>query len=141
MTNVNDIDGEHFQNLPSSNTLEGTMKDYLMLFRNVSGNGDYITTTEDMAADMPAWQSWIGNIAAQSKLISTQPMEWTGAVVSRDGTSTGPSLGTDRRLVAGYLLCKSDNEADVQDWARTCPIMKYPQASVEVRGLIPFASN
>ncbi len=117
------------------------MKDYLMLFRNVSGNGDYITTTDDMAEDMPAWQAWIGNIAAQGKLISTQPMEWTGSVVAREGSSVGPLLSTERHLVAGYLLCKSDNEAEVRGWARSCPIMKYPQASVEVRGLIPFAAN
>lgn len=68
------------------------MKSYLILFRNVSGEGDYITTTDDMARDMPAWQAWIGHIAAQGKLVSTQPMEWTGSVVSRDGITVGPLL-------------------------------------------------
>ena len=117
------------------------MKDYPMLFRNVSGNGNYVTTTDDMAADMPAWQSWIGSIASQGKLISTQPMEWTGSVVSREGATVGPLLDADRHLIAGYLRCKSNDDAEVQGWARTCPIMKYPDASVEVRGLIPFATN
>ena len=117
------------------------MKDYLLLFRNISGNGDYITTTEDMAEDLPAWQAWIGGIASQGKVISMHPMEWTGTVVSRLATSVGPSLSADNHLVAGYLLCKSDDEAEVQAWARSCPIMKYPLASVEVRGLIPFATR
>ena len=68
-------------------------------------------------------------------------MEWTGSVVSRGGATVGPLLDVDQHLVAGYLLCKADDEAEVQGWARTCPIVKHPHASVEVRGLIPFAMN
>jgi hypothetical protein len=44
------------------------MKEYLLLFKNISGDSDYITTPQDMVEDMPAWQGWIGNIAMQGQV-------------------------------------------------------------------------
>ncbi len=114
------------------------MNDFLMLFRNISGDNDYITTPQEMARDMPAWQAWIGNIAMQGKLVSTQPMEWAGTVVTNSGVTNQPGLDQDRVLVAGYLICKSDTMDEVSAWAKTCPILGYRHGSVEVRPLVPF---
>ncbi len=50
------------------------MTEYLLLFRNTSAADGYLTTTQDMAEDMPRRQSWIGNIALQGKLVSTTPV-------------------------------------------------------------------
>ena len=61
--------------------------------------------------------------------------------MSSSGYTVGPLLNAHRHLVAGYVLRKFDDQAGVQGWARTCPIMMYPHASVEVRGLISFARN
>lgn len=114
------------------------MKDFLMLFRNISGENDYITTPQEMAKDMPAWQAWIGNIAMQGKLVSTQPMEWVASVVSNNGMTHQPGIDKDQILVAGYLICKSDTMAEVSAWAKTCPILNYLHGSVEVRPLASF---
>lgn len=114
------------------------MSEYLLLFRNISGNGNYITTPQDMAEDMPAWQQWIGNIAGQGKLVSTQPIEYNGTIVSNSGISEGPDKGNNNILVAGYLLCKADSLEEVTLWSKTCPILKYEHGSVEIRSIIPF---
>ncbi|HEU4471248.1 MAG TPA: YciI family protein [Flavisolibacter sp.] len=115
------------------------MKEFLLLFRNLSGNEGYLLKTEDMAKDMPAWQSWIGGIALQGKLVSTQPVEYGGIIVTKTGTGPGPDKSDKNILVSGYLICKADSHEEVQEWARTCPILKYPEGSVEIRPLVPFS--
>ncbi|QNA45608.1 YciI family protein [Lacibacter sediminis] len=117
------------------------MKEYLLLFRNVSGNNDYITTAQDMTEDMPAWQVWIGNIAKQGKLIATQPIAYNGTIVSNEGISNGPDKGGNNILVTGYLLCKAESDEEVQAWSKNCPMLKYPYGTVEIRSLIPFPTN
>lgn len=94
-----------------------------------------------MAEDMPKWQSWIGNIAMQGKLLHTAPIEYTATVTSSDQIKEGPYKEAEGVLVSGFLICKADNLEEVQEWSKTCPILKYPKSSVEIRPLIPFPTN
>jgi hypothetical protein len=116
------------------------MTEYLLLFRNASGENDYLATAQDMAEDMPKWQSWIGNIAMAGKLVHTAPMRYDARIVDNDGIVEGPHKESNSILVSGFLICKSDNHEEVLEWSKTCPILKYPHSSVEVRPLIPFPS-
>ncbi len=113
------------------------MKEYLLLFYNRTGNGAYITTPDDMLEDMPRWQQWIGNIAMQGKLISSQPIEYDGTIVTSKGITAGPFIQQEI-LLTGYLLCKAENIEEVKEWCSTCPILKYEQGSVEIRPVMPF---
>jgi hypothetical protein len=117
------------------------MTQYLLLFRNASAPDGYLTTPQDMAEDMPKWQSWIGSIAMQGKLVHTAPVRYEGTIVSNIAVKVGPQKETDSVLVSGFLICKSDNLEEVQEWSKTCPILKYPNSSVEIRPLIPFPTN
>ena len=117
------------------------MTEYLLLFRNASAEYGYLTTTQDMAEDMPKWQLWIGNIAMQGKLVHTAPVRYDASIISNKGVSTGPYKENDTVLISGFLICKSDNLEDVQEWSKACPILKYPDSSVEIRPLIPFPTN
>jgi hypothetical protein len=117
------------------------MTDYLMLFRNASAPEGYLATNEDMAKDMPHWQSWIGQIAMQGKLVSTAPIRYEASIVRGAAIANGhPHKEADSVLVSGYLLCKAESLEEVQSWARSCPILKYPLSSVEIRPLVPFPS-
>jgi len=117
------------------------MKEYLLLFRNASAENGYVSTSEDMAEDMPRWQSWIGNIAMQGKLVHTAPIEYSATLVSSDGHSAGRHKEPNSVLVSGFLICKAESPEEVQEWSRSCPILKYPHSSVEIRPLIPFPVN
>lgn len=118
------------------------MTEYLLLFRNASAENGYVATTQDMAEEMPKWQSWIGNIAMQGKLVNTAPIHYDASIVSANGITNGhPHKETNRVLVSGFLICKADSMEEVQEWSKTCPILKYPNSSVEIRPLIPFATN
>ncbi|MBK7884436.1 MAG: hypothetical protein IPJ81_12090 [Chitinophagaceae bacterium] len=117
------------------------MTEYLLLFRNASAENGYLATSQDMAEDMPKWQSWIGNIAMQGKLIHSAPVRYEATIVKTDGVFVGPHKENDSVLVSGFLICKSDSLEEVQEWGTTCPILKYPNSSVEIRPLIPFPTN
>lgn len=117
------------------------MTEYLLLFRNASGENGYLTNSQDMAEDMPKWQSWIGNIAMQGKLVHTAPIRYDAKIVNNNGVMLGPHKESDTILVSGFLICKSDKLEEVEEWSKTCPILKYPKSSVEIRPLIPFPTN
>lgn len=117
------------------------MTEYLLLFRNASSENDYLTKAEDMAADMPKWASWIGQIAMQGKLVHTAPVRYDASIVSNAGVKTGPHKEADSVLVSGFLICKSDSLEEVEEWSKTCPILQYPSSSVEIRPLVPFPIN
>jgi hypothetical protein len=113
------------------------MKEYLLLFYNQSGKGTYITSPEDMMEDMPKWQQWIGNIAMQGKLVSSQPIEFNGTVITKKGTQEGPFI-QEGILLTGYMICKAEDPEEVKEWSKTCPILKYENGSVEIRPIMPF---
>lgn len=118
------------------------MTEYLLLFRNASAANGYLTTNEDMAEDMPKWQSWIGRIAMQGKLVNTAPIRYEANIINKQGVSHGqPHKESDSVLVSGFLICKSDNPEEVVEWSKTCPILKYPASSVEIRPIIPFPTQ
>lgn len=117
------------------------MSEFLLLFRNASAENGYLSTSQDMAEDMPKWQSWIGNIAMQGKLVHTAPIRYDATIVNNNEVKVGPHKEADTVLVSGFLICKSDNLEEVQEWSKTCPILKYPNSSVEIRPLIPFPTN
>lgn len=117
------------------------MTEYLLLFRNASASNAYLASSQDMAEDMPKWQSWIGQIAIQGKLIHTAPVLYESKIVKGNSVSNGPHKEENSVLISGFLICKSDSLEEVQDWGKKCPILKYPESSVEIRPLVPFPSN
>jgi hypothetical protein len=39
------------------------MQEFMLLFRNASGQGEYSVSLEEMQAAMPKWQAWINDLA------------------------------------------------------------------------------
>lgn len=113
------------------------MKEYLLLFWNETGNEAYQVSPEQMKAVMTAWQSWIGQIAMKGQLISTKPIQWQGRVVSKHGVDDRPAI-REKQMVTGYLICKADSVDEVQQWAKSCPILDYPAGATEIREVSPF---
>ena len=113
------------------------MKEYLLLFWNESGDGKYLADPEKMKSDMGAWQNWIGNIAMKGNLVSTKPIEWRGSTIANDGVKERPAIKAGV-MVTGYMLCKARSEDEVNEWAKTCPILRAPHGFTEVREVSPF---
>lgn len=113
------------------------MKEYLLLFWNESGDGQYQVDPEKMKLAMAAWQAWIGNIALKGQLISTKPINWSGAVIDNRGVSDQPAI-REKQMVTGYLICKASGIDEVKEWAKTCPILSSPKGATEIREVSPF---
>lgn len=113
------------------------MKEYLLLFWNETGDGQYQMDPEKMKEGMATWQSWIGNIAMQGKLISTKPIQWAGATVSISDVADHPAI-KEKQMVTGYMICKAASLEEVKGWAASCPILQHPKGFTEIREVAPF---
>lgn len=117
------------------------MKDYLLLFRNASAEQGYLSTAQDMAEDMPKWAAWIGEIAQKGQLIFTAPVQYEATIVTNNALKEGPYKEANSVLVSGFLVCKSEDLESLEEWSKSCPILKYPNSTVEIRPLISFPLN
>lgn len=113
------------------------MKEYLLLFWNEPGDGQYQVSPEQMKSQMHDWQQWIGNIAAQGKLISTKPIEYSGVQVGHGPKLTSPVI-LEGKMLTGYMLCKAGSLTEVEGWAATCPILHSKNGLTEIREVSPF---
>lgn len=115
------------------------MTEYLLLFRNFSAENENSDTSTSFEVMVPKWQSWIGTIAQQGKLVHTAPIHPDSHIVSNNGViSSTSNLENNVFSINGFLICKSDSLDEVQQWSKTCPILEYQQGTVEIRPLIPF---
>lgn len=116
------------------------MDKYMMIFRNTPVSEDAYAnmSPEQMQAELDKWNSWIGGIAAQGKLIGSDALEATGKIVtgSKKVVTDGPYVES-KELVSGYLLLHADSEAEALEHSKGCPVFEI-DGSVEVRKLMVF---
>jgi len=114
------------------------MDKYMMIFRNTPVSEDAYAnmSPEQMQAELDKWNSWIGGIAAQGKLIGSDALEATGKIVtgSKKVVTDGPYVES-KELVSGYLLMHADSEAEAVEHSKGCPVFEI-DGSVEVRKLM-----
>lgn len=116
------------------------MEKFLLLFRN--GVADEAAfqemSPEDMQAELAKWNTWIGGIAAQGKLISTEALYPTGKVMSNGGhlVTDGPYTES-KEVVGGFMLLHAADFAEATDLAKGCPIFDTGGV-VEVRHIQNF---
>jgi hypothetical protein len=113
------------------------MKEFLLLFRNTAGNSSYSVSQEELKEAMPLWQAWIGEIIQQGSFVGTQPLDYEG-VVLRPGSQTDGPYVEAKEILAGYLICKVASIEEAIAIGKKCPILKYPNGSLEVRPITPF---
>jgi hypothetical protein len=108
------------------------MKDFLLLFRN-ENNPDHTPSPEDMEASMKLWLDWMGNIAAQNKLIDRgNRLHADGKVVKPGGLITDGPYMEIKESIGGYTLIKAESLEEATEISKGCPILKVG-GTVEVR--------
>lgn len=111
--------------------------EFLLLFRNISGDGRYLVSPEDMQKAIPKWQAWIGGIAQKGKLVATNPIDFAGKIVTASGVKDQPYL-VKKELIVGYLILKASTLEEAIEISKTSPIITEYNGSVEVRAMISF---
>lgn len=110
------------------------MSEYMLFFRNPDMQG-FTPSPEEIQATIQVWQDWIGNIAAQGKLVSTQRLGFNGKVVKQNASPTDGPYIESKEVLGGYLILKADSIEEAAEYAKTCPIL-FIGGNVEVRDII-----
>ncbi len=113
------------------------MKDFLFVFRN-----DYKVleqrSPEEMEASMKKWMDWMGNFAAQNKLIDRgNRLHGAGKVVNPGNVITDGPYADIKELIGGYTLVKAKSLDEAAEMAKNCPILEMG-GNVEVREINPM---
>ncbi|MFN7115706.1 MAG: YciI family protein [Saprospiraceae bacterium] len=112
------------------------MKEFMLIFRGAD-EGAKNFSPEQMQAQLAKWGEWLGGLAAQGKLTGGQQLLPVGKVVS--GTAkkvTDGPFAEGKELMGGYVTVKADSEAEVLQYASTCPALVFEEGSVEVREIL-----
>jgi hypothetical protein len=116
------------------------MDKYMLLFRSGIPNEDAFQnlSPEEMQAEIQKWNSWIGGIAAQGKLISSEGLYPTGKIVngSKHLITDGPFVES-KEIVGGYLMMHADSLEEAIEAAKGCPVLA-DEGRVEVRPVQNF---
>ncbi len=114
------------------------MKDFLFVFR-----ADYHSmpqsTPEEMQAVTKSWMDWIGGLAAQNKLTNPgNSLRGGGKVVRPDNIITDGPFVEIKELIGGYTIVKAGSFEEAAELAKSCPILRVADGSVEIREINPM---
>ncbi len=113
------------------------MKEFMMILRASSDFRDHQPTPEEAEATTKKWQSWIGNIAEQGKLIKTNEIGVDAKIINADSAvSEGPYVA-EGEVVTGFMLLKADSAEDAASLADGCPILDAG-GKIEIRDLVIY---
>lgn len=112
------------------------MKDFMLLFHS-EPNMEFQPTPEQIQAEIKLWNDWIGGIAAQGKLKSTDALGYTGKTLHSDGAVTDGPYVEVKEMVGGYLICTTETIDEALALAEGCPILTHG-GKVEVRDVMVF---
>ena len=93
---------------------------------------------EQLQAMMKPWQDWLGNIAAQNKLVAAgNRLAREGNVIKPNNVITNGPYVEIKEAVGGYTIIKADSLDEATELSKSCPILTVG-GSVEVRTIIPM---
>lgn len=115
------------------------MKDFMLVFRNpVSSQEAFVhQSPEQMQAEMALWNTWMGKLAEQNKLIGGEPLHPEGKVLhgTKKKVTNGPYVeGKD--IVGGYVLIKAESLEEAVALSKDCPQLNSDDGTVEVREIM-----
>lgn len=112
------------------------MKEFVFLFRT-AGDARADMSESDMSALEKRWYDWVGNIAAQGKLVSPgMRLNVEGKVLKAGGVVTDGPFVEIRERLGGFIVIKADSYDDAVTMAHGCPALELG-GSVEVRTEFP----
>ena len=109
------------------------MKEYILLFRGGSAERT-VLSPEQIEAHMKRWQTWIGSIAQNGKLVGAQPLTNDGKILKGRSKklSDGPFV-EGKEILGGYVIVKADNFDEALHISADCPNLEFESGTVEVR--------
>ena len=98
---------------------------------------DYQPTQEEQNVQQQKWGAWIGGIAAQAKLVSTNQLGFEGKQLRAGQSATDDLYISDNKIVGGNMIVRAGSIDEATELAKGCPILDMG-GIVEVRNIIPM---
>lgn len=116
------------------------MNKYMLAFWNATQTENEFAelSPEAIQAEIAKWNQWIGGIAAQGKMISTEGLVPTGKVVSgsKHVITDGP-FTEGKEIIGGFMILTADSIEEAIELSKGCPIYDS-EGRVEVRQIQVF---
>jgi len=109
------------------------MKEFVLIFRHEDGSK--IASPEQMQIWMKQTMDWLGEIAAQNKLVNQgNGLSFDESrVVNHKGIVTNGPFGDLKETIGGYVIVKANSVEEAVEFAKGCPILQGEGNTVEVR--------
>ncbi|MDR2497485.1 MAG: YciI family protein [Tannerellaceae bacterium] len=111
-------------------------QEFILIFR-FDGSVKFEPTPEQLQESAQQWQTWIGGIASQGKLVATNQLDFTGKTLHADASVSEGPYAEVKEIVGGYLIAKAENIDEALKLAQGCPVLFFG-GKVEVRSFMCF---
>jgi len=116
------------------------MEKFMLIFHNsASAEMSFQDQSPDeLQAEIEKWNVWIGGLAAQGKMLTTEGLLPTGKVLSgANKTMTDGPYTEGKEMVGGFMLLQADSYDEAVEHAKGCPVFGADGA-VEIRQVQNF---
>ena len=116
------------------------MEKFMLIFHSTQDQGTAYQqqSPEEIQAELQKWNQWIGEIAAQSKMLSGEALMPFGKTMSKNGQVVTDGPYTEgKEIIGGYALVSAAHLDEAVELAKGCPIFDT-NGSVEVRPIVIF---
>lgn len=114
------------------------MDEFLLIFRHEDGSK--MASPEQMQQWMQQTMDWLGDIAAQDKLVSQgNGLSFDDArVVKHDDVVTNGPFGDIKETIGGYIIVRAESVDEAVAFAKGSPVLQGEGNSVEVRKVAKY---
>ena len=114
------------------------MDEFVLIMRHPDGNK--VASPEQIQIWMKQTMDWLGDIAAQDKLVSRgNGLSFDDSrVVRHGGVVTNGPFGDIKEAVGGYVIVRAESIDEAVEFAKGSPVLQGQGNSMEVRKIIRY---
>jgi hypothetical protein len=116
------------------------MDKFMLIFHgDAQTEQDYANQSpEALQAELQKWNTWIGQIAAQGRLVGAEALAPGGKTLTAAGqVHTDGPYTEGKEIVGGYLTLKATSLDEAVQLSQGCPVFET-NGTVEVRPVVNF---
>ena len=112
------------------------MREFMFFIRKESNSQDTLPPEQHQKC-LKGCESYIGKLKKEGKLISAQPIEWTGGIISGKGeTWSQAPFNESKEVIGGYYHIRARDLEEAISIAKANPEFEYnTNTRIEVRPL------
>ena len=113
-----------------------TLDNFMMIFR-FEPSLDQKPSLAEQEEEQQKWQTWIGGIAAQAKLVDAHRLGFGCRQLHTDHSISHDLYQPGNKAMGGSMIVKAESLDAATELAKGCPILEMG-GFVEIRDMIPM---